>query len=112
MFLIFDPLYWVLAILGYIVMFALASLVAPMVAGRVAGKFSLYTSMALLLILIIGMSAGIIYLILQVAEMAVDFYALIAFLLAINVLIYLLSPYIINMSYGAKKSEELQPPLE
>ncbi len=108
MFLIFDPLYWVLAILGYMVMFALASLVAPKVAGRVAGKFSLYTSMALLLILIIGMSAGIIYLILVVAEMTVDFYALIAFLLAINILIYLLSPYIINMSYGAKKSEELQ----
>ncbi|MDI9609947.1 MAG: zinc metalloprotease HtpX [Archaeoglobaceae archaeon] len=108
MFLIFDPVYWLLAILGYLVMFALASTVAPKVAGRVAGKFSLYTSMFLLLVLILGMSAGIIYLILAVTEVYIDFYALIIFLVAINVLIYLLSPYIINMSYGAKKSEELQ----
>lgn len=108
MFLIFDPIYWVLAILGYLVMFALASIVAPKVAGRVAGRFSLYTSMALLLILILAMSAGIIYLILKFAEMTVDFFALIVFLLAINILIYLVSPYIINMSYGAKRSEELQ----
>lgn len=108
MFLLFDPLYWILAILGYLVMFALASFVAPKVAGRVAGKFSLYTSMALLLVLILGMSAAIIYLILAFAEITVNFYALIIFLLVINLLIYLLSPYIINMSYGAKKSEELQ----
>ncbi|MDK2795604.1 MAG: heat shock protein HtpX [Archaeoglobaceae archaeon] len=108
MFLIFDPLYWVLAMLGYLIMFALASIVAPRVAGRVSGKFSLYTSMSLLLILILAMSASIIYLILEFAEMTVNFYALIIFLLAINILIYLVSPYIINMSYGAKRSEELQ----
>ncbi|MCS7129966.1 MAG: zinc metalloprotease HtpX [Archaeoglobaceae archaeon] len=108
MFLIFDPLYWVLAILGYVVMFALASTVAPKVAGKFAGKFSLYTSMLLLLILILAMSAGVIYLILVFAGLTIDLYALLIFLLAINILIYLLSPYIINMSYGAKKSEELQ----
>lgn len=108
MFLIFDPLYWVLAIFGYLVMFALASMVAPKVAGRVAGKFSLYTSMALLLILILGMTAGIIYLILAFTQVYIDFFALLIFLLVINFLIYLLSPYMINMAYGAKKSEELQ----
>ncbi len=108
MFLIFDPLYWILAILGYLIMFAIASIVAPRVAGRVAGRFSLYTSMFLLLVLILGMSAGIIYLILAFAEITVDIYALIAFLLVVNFLIYLISPYIINMSYGAKRSEELQ----
>ncbi|MEG9194406.1 MAG: M48 family metalloprotease [Candidatus Methanoglobus sp.] len=108
MFLIFDPVYWILAIFGYLIMFALAGWVAPKVAGRVAGKFSLYTSMFLLLVLILGTSAGIIYLILTISEITVDIFGLIAFLLGINLLIYLISPYIINMSYGAKKSEELQ----
>jgi len=108
MFLIFDPVYWVLAIFGYLIMFALASLVAPKVAGRVAGKFSLYTSMFLLLVLILGTTAGIIYLILTFAEITIDLFALIIFLLVINLVIYLVSPYIINMSYGANKSKELQ----
>ncbi|MEM0022849.1 MAG: zinc metalloprotease HtpX [Archaeoglobaceae archaeon] len=108
MFLIFDPLYILLAVLGYLVMFALASTVAPRVAGRVAGKFSLYTSMALLLILILGISVGIIYLIVAFAGISLSIYAIIAFLVAVNLLIYLLSPYMINLSYGAKRSEELQ----
>ncbi|MEM4473054.1 MAG: zinc metalloprotease HtpX [Archaeoglobaceae archaeon] len=108
MFLIFDPLYILLAILGYAIMFVLASTVAPKVAGRVAGKFSLYTSMALLLLLIIGISAGIIYAIVSVARMTIDFMALVIFVVLMNVIIYLISPYIINMSYGARYSRELQ----
>ncbi|MFN3384803.1 MAG: zinc metalloprotease HtpX [Archaeoglobaceae archaeon] len=108
MFLIFDPLYIVLAVFGYVIMFALASTVAPKVAGRVAGKFSLYTSMALLLVLILGISVSVIYLVVFFAGLSLSIYAIVAFLLAINLLIYLLSPYLINMSYGAKKSQELQ----
>lgn len=108
MFLIFDPLYILLAILGYFVMFTLASTVAPKVAGRVAGKFSLYTSMVLLLILILGISAGIIYVIIAFAGISLSIYAIVVFLVAVNLLIYLFSPYMINLSYGAKRSEELQ----
>lgn len=108
MFLIFDPLYWVLAIFGYMIMFLLAGIVAPRVAGKVAGKFSLYTSMALLLIMILSISAGIIYAIFSFAKITIDFYALLVFLLAINFIIYLISPYMINISYGAKPSAELQ----
>ena len=108
MFLIFDPLYLILAVLGYVVMFALASTVAPKVAGKVAGKFSLYTSMALLLVLILGVSAGIIYLIVTFAGISLSLYTIVAFLVAVNLLIYLLSPYMINLSYGARRSEELQ----
>jgi len=108
MFLIFDPVYLALAIFGYAIMFLLASTVAPKVAGRVAGKFSLYTSMALLLLLIIGMSAGIIYAIISLANLTIDLMALVFFVILVNLIIYLISPYMINMSYGARPSAELQ----
>ncbi|MEM1578101.1 MAG: zinc metalloprotease HtpX [Archaeoglobaceae archaeon] len=108
MFLIFDPIYWILAIAGYLVMFLLASTVAPKVAGKVAGRFSLYTSMALLLLLIIGISAAVIYAIITYAGITVNFYALLVFIVAINILMYLISPYMINLTYGAKRSEDLQ----
>jgi heat shock protein HtpX len=108
MFLIFDPLYLVLAILGYAVMFLLAGTVAPKVAGRVAGVFSLYTSMILLLLLIVGVSAGIIYAIISFANITVDILALVIFVVLVNLIIYFISPYMINISYGAKPSTELQ----
>ncbi len=106
--IIFDPIYIMLSIVGYFIMFALASFVAPKVAGKFSGKFSLYTSMALLLILILSVSALIIYAILFYFRISVSITALIAFLLAINILIYLASPYMINLSYNAKRSDELQ----
>ncbi len=108
MFLIFDPIYIALSILGYFIMFALASLIAPKVAGRLSGKFSLYTSMTLLLILILFISASVIYAVLFYVGVSISLTALIAFLLAINIIIYLISPYMINLSYRAKRSEELQ----
>ncbi len=108
MFLIFDPIYIALSILGYFIMFALASLIAPKVAGRLSGKFSLYTSMTLLLILILFISASVIYAVLFYVGVSISLTALIGFLLAINIIIYLFSPYMINLSYRAKRSEELQ----
>ncbi|WP_456370344.1 zinc metalloprotease HtpX [Geoglobus sp.] len=108
MFLIFDPVYMMLAVAGYMVMFLLAGFVAPKVAGRVAGRFSLYTSMLLLAFLILGISATILYAILIYAGISAGFTGLIAFLLIINFLMYLASPYMINMMYGAKPNPELQ----
>ena len=108
MFLIFDPLYLVLAILGYAIMFLLAGTVAPKVAGRVAGVFSLYTSMVLLLLLIVGLSAGIIYAIISFANITVNILALVIFVVLANLIIYFISPYMINISYRAKPSTELQ----
>lgn len=108
MFLIFDPVYLILATLGYLIMFLLASTVAPKVAGRFAGKFSLYTSMLILAILILAVSGSIIYYVLVYTGFYVGFYGLVAFLIAVNLLMYLISPYMINAMYSAKPSPELQ----
>lgn len=104
----FDPVYMMLAMLGYLVMLLLASTIAPKVASRVSGKFSLFTSMVLLAAMILLISGAVIYLILAYSGVYISFYGLVIFLLAINLLMYLLSPYIINLSYGAKRDEELQ----
>ncbi|MCS7121259.1 MAG: M48 family metalloprotease [Archaeoglobaceae archaeon] len=108
MFLIFDPIYWILAIAGYLLMFALATLIAPKVANKVSGRFSLHVSMVLLAILILAISASVIYLILSFAGVVISFIGLLIFLVIVNLLIYLVSPYMINLSFGAKSSEELQ----
>lgn len=108
MIFLFDPIYILLAMLGYAVMLMLASTVAPKVASRVSGNFSLLTSMVLLAILIISISAGVIYVILSFAGYYVSFYGLIIFLIAINLLMYLISPFIINATYGARRDEALQ----
>ncbi len=108
MFLIFDPVYLILATVGYFAMFLLASTIAPRVAGRLAGKFSLYTSMLILALLILTVSGSIIYYVLLYSGIYIGFYGLIAFLVVINLLMYLFSPKIINMMYGAKPSPELQ----
>ncbi len=104
----FDPIYMLLAMLGYALMLILASTIAPRVASRVSGKFSLFTSMLLLALLIILISAGTIYTILSFAGYYISIYALIVFLVAVNLLMYLVSPFIINLSYSAKRDEELQ----
>ncbi|WP_456469198.1 zinc metalloprotease HtpX [Archaeoglobus sp.] len=104
----FDPIYMLLAMLGYALMLTLASTIAPRVASRVSGKFSLFTSMLLLAMLIILISAGTIYTILSFAGYYISIYALIVFLVAVNLLMYLISPFIINLSYSAKRDEELQ----
>lgn len=108
MIFLFDPIYILLAMLGYAVMLMLASTIAPKVASRVSGKFSLFTSMVLLAFLILSISAATIYIILIFAGYYVSFYGLIIFLIAINLLMYLISPFIINASYGARRDEALQ----
>jgi len=108
MFLIFDPLYFMLATIGYFVMLFLASTVAPAVAKRVSGRFSLYTSMALLAILILFVSSAIIYLILTIAGIYISIVGLIIFLIVVNLLMYIASPFIINLSYSAKPDPYLQ----
>jgi heat shock protein HtpX len=108
MFLIFDPVYYILAMLGYFLMFLLASTIAPKIASRVSGRFSLYTSMALLAFLILFISALVIYAVLAVAGFYVNVVGLVAFLIVVNFLMYLVSPYIINLTYSARPDEYLQ----
>lgn len=103
-----DPVYMMLAMLGYLVMLLLASTIAPKVASRVSGKFSLFTSMVLLAAMILLISGAVVYLILACSGVYVSFYGLVIFLIAINLLMYLLSPYVINLSYGAERDEGLQ----
>lgn len=121
-FFLFDPLTFVGVLAGYILMFFLAASVAPKVAGRLSGRFSLYASMAILLTTIIVVFSltlvGIVYAI-QLARGApldlTDPYVIqglvvpvIAFVVIANVLIYLISPYMINIFYGARHDKALQ----
>ncbi len=108
MWIVFDPIYLMLATLGYFVMLFLASTIAPKVASRVSGRFSLYTSMVLLAILIVTTSALTIYAILSFAGIYFSIAGLILFLLIVNLLMYLVSPYMINVSYNAKHDPFLQ----
>ena len=108
MLLLFDPIYIALAMLGYILMLLLASTIAPKVASKFSGRFSLYTSMVILAFLIIAIFSATIYLILSVVGFTVNILSLVFFVLILNVMTYLLSPYIINLSFSARRDYELQ----
>ena len=108
MFLIFDPIYIALAVFGYMLMLLLASTIAPKVASKFSGRFSLYTSMVLLAFLIVTVFSATIYFILNVVGFTVSMISLITFILILNVLIYLFSPYMINLSFSAKRDYKLQ----
>jgi len=108
MFLIFDPIYMALAMFGYMLMLLLASTIAPKVAGRFSGRFSLYTSMVILSLLIVTVFSTTVYVILNVVGFAVSIVSLVVFILVMNILIYILSPYMINLSFSATRDYELQ----
>jgi len=116
---LFDPvmLFSILIayVLGMLVMFVAAQSIAPRVAKRVSGKLSLRASMALLgLIIVVGGLAGVLVLLAILgwltnpyAVSGAALYVLIVILL-MNGVIYLISPWIINLSYGARHDPELQ----
>ncbi len=108
MFLIFDPIYMMLGMLGYFLMLFLASTVAPKVAGRFAGRFSLYTSMVILAVLIVTISSLTIYAIMSLVGFYISIVGLALFVLVMNILIYLISPFMINVSYHAEWDARLQ----
>ncbi|MEZ0290340.1 MAG: zinc metalloprotease HtpX [Sulfolobales archaeon] len=121
--LLWNPIVLLGVFAGYILMFILASYLAPRVAGRLSGKFSLYTSMAILLVLIIivftltllGISYAVAYAVgvsttpegitSILASLALP---LMIFVVIINLITYLISPYIINLVYRARRDERLQ----
>ncbi|MBU5678592.1 MAG: zinc metalloprotease HtpX [Candidatus Aenigmatarchaeota archaeon] len=108
MLLFIDPLYILLGVIGYVLMFFIASFIAPKVASKFAGKFSLFASMIILSSSILIISGTIIYLVLAYAEVYIDFILLVVFVFISNFLIYLISPFMINLSYGAKQDNKLQ----
>ena len=108
-----DPVAFGLYILGYLVMFVIAATVAPAVARSVSGKFTLYGAMALTGVLIVLTTALVIYAIAMAAGAAFFnnlgfFLGLIFFVVLMNLLTYIASPYIINASYGARPDPRLQ----
>ncbi|MBU5682277.1 MAG: M48 family metalloprotease [Candidatus Aenigmarchaeota archaeon] len=118
MFLIFDPIFLILAIFGYVIMLILAAYIAPRVANKFAGKFSLYTSMFILgAMIIFSFSLVIIIVIYAINSLYGQFgpeflsslFLNVAILVFIsNVIMYLLSPLIINFLYGAKEDSRIQ----
>ncbi|MEM4798645.1 MAG: zinc metalloprotease HtpX [Sulfolobales archaeon] len=120
---LWNPLVLLGVILGYIVMFMLASLIAPKVAGKLSGRFSLYTSMALVLVLAITIFTltllGISYIIASaigisntsegiISVLASLALPLMIFVVIVNLITYLISPYMINLMYRARRDEKLQ----
>lgn len=120
---LWNPVTWVLVLIGYIAMFVLAATIAPRIAGRLSGRLSLYTSMALLTVLIItvfvGTLAGIVYAYALATgtgpslRTATEFLGslvlpLTLFVVVSNLLVYLVSPYMINIAYHAREDPGLQ----
>ncbi|MGC9148087.1 MAG: zinc metalloprotease HtpX [Sulfolobales archaeon] len=118
-----NPLVWILAMLGYIAMFVIASLVAPKVANKLSGKFSLHASMIILFLTIlfvfVSSLLGIAYGVLvaigvqantsnMMALLSSLVIPMIIFVVAMNLIVYLISPYIINLTYGATRDDRLQ----
>jgi len=110
MIFLFDPIYFGLAIVGYLFMFLAASYIAPRLANKFAGRFSLYVSMTLLAISIILVFVliivGVAYLL--GAELYNYVLEIALFVLLMNFLVYLLSPLFIDMSFSARRDEYLQ----
>ncbi|MEZ0394515.1 MAG: zinc metalloprotease HtpX [Desulfurococcaceae archaeon] len=102
-------------VLGLVLMFIAASKIAPSVARRLSGRLSLHASMALLgAVLVIGSLAAVALLVLMAgavlgAGMAVGMAVTAAFFVLLgNALTYLISPFMINLMYGAREDPELQ----
>ncbi|WP_148682336.1 zinc metalloprotease HtpX [Pyrobaculum neutrophilum] len=114
MFPLFDPVAMGLYVLGYILMIVVAATVAPKLAASVSGRFTLYGAMALTGVLIVLTTAFVIYLIATTALPALRGYGwgfllgMIFFVVLMNVLTYLASPFLINATYGARPDERLQ----
>ncbi len=98
-------------IVGFIAVTIIASRIAPKVASRISNRFGLYTSMTITgLAIIIGSLAAIyvIYYMLEAAGIIIGLEALLFFIILMNLATWLLSPWMINLFYGAKRDEYLQ----
>jgi len=102
-------------ILGFTVMLIGAGYIAPRVAKRAAGRFSLQASMVILgLIVILAGIAGIgiiTYILLDIVgvEITAGFIiSILVLVLVLNMITYILSPLLINMMYSAKRDPQLQ----
>ncbi|MEM4441047.1 MAG: protease, partial [Desulfurococcaceae archaeon] len=117
--MLYDPLTLLVLVLAYIVGFSVlllvAGVIAPRVARRFASKFALQTSMAIigLLVIVTGLSGIglILYVLLSIFEFEVAvglILTVMLIVLVLNLFTYLISPFAINIMYGARRDAELQ----
>ncbi|MEM0379178.1 MAG: M48 family metalloprotease [Candidatus Aenigmatarchaeota archaeon] len=96
--------------IGYIISFILASFIGPKIANRLSGKISLYFSMILLPIVILStfsLSISLAFYFLGI-DLLYIFPLILIYSLFVNILIYIISPLIIDRSFSARKDENLQ----
>lgn len=117
--LLFDPFTFIALMLAYIVSFIVviivAAAVAPKVAQKLSNRFSLHGSMALAaLAILIGSASAvaiIAVLLAQVLDVTITLsllFIIVIIYLIFNGLMYILSPFMINLMYGARRDPELQ----
>ncbi|MGC8982150.1 MAG: zinc metalloprotease HtpX [Desulfurococcaceae archaeon] len=117
--LLYDPVLLITMILAYVIGFTVmiiaAGYVAPRVARKFAGRFSLQASMAILGLVVvvaglsgIGIVAYVLASIIGLEYAAAFVLGVLLLVLVLNVFTYLLSPLMINLMYRAKPDQELQ----
>lgn len=117
--ILLDPVTLIALTIAYVVSFILvilfASAIAPKVAQKLSNRFSLQGSMALAALTIfvgtVSAVAIIIYTLAQVFEASLTLtllFIIVLFYLILNGIMYLLSPFMINLMYGARRDPELQ----
>lgn len=112
---VYDPLTGIALFIAYIAGFLavtlLASRVAPVIASRVSNKLPLATSMSLMLVSIIiavVFAMYVVWMILNTLGLTISILALLVFVLIMNIATWLLSPWLINVMYGARHDPDLQ----
>jgi len=100
---------------GFIALVSIAGFIAPRIARSFAGRFSLQASMLIIGLLVIASGVSGIVLVAYALvstigfEFTLDFImGLIAFILIANLITYIISPYVINLSYQARRDDYLQ----
>jgi len=105
-----DPIYIVTSIIGYIFVFLVASYIAPRFANKLSGKLSLYASMFLLAFSILFIFSIIILSVFYVVgyDLSNYIFSLIIFVLLINLITYIISPLLIDLTFSTERDEYLQ----
>lgn len=113
--LFYDPLTMMalaaIYVVGWLLLLVFASKLAPRFAKALAGRLSLYSAMLLTsLLIVVGGGLAIYGLWAAAASLGyvLPLGLMIVFLASTSLLSYLAAPWIINMSYGARPSPELQ----
>ncbi|MCS7123428.1 MAG: zinc metalloprotease HtpX [Candidatus Aenigmarchaeota archaeon] len=114
--MLLDPLYLIWATIGYVLMFFIAAFVAPKLANKFSGRLSLYTSMIIIASLTIGIFSIVIAVIFTMLSNyfgnIIEISGLISFVfigvVISNLLMYFLSPLLINLMYKTEKNAKLQ----